>query len=74
MTQSVSVLDAELFYSRPLATPPMPVTINHPILILPLTQLMTCIMYYYAHIGLLLVSAVVVLSYLLACTKLSLCW
>ena len=38
MTQSVSVLDAELFYSRPLATPPMPVTINHPILILPLTQ------------------------------------
>ena len=45
MTQSVSVLDAELFYSRPLATPPMPVTINHPILILPLTQLMTCIMY-----------------------------
>ena len=40
MTQSVSVLDAELLYSRPLATPPMPVTINHPIpiLILPLSH------------------------------------
>ena len=37
MTQSISVLDAELFYSRPLANPPMPVvTINHPIL--PLTH------------------------------------
>ena len=38
MTQSVSVLDAELLYSRPLATPPMPVTINHPLLILPLSH------------------------------------